>query len=66
MSRLSVGYRKYFPAPRIYRASARKYLKIPSTLAAKTATIENRAVGRGVWVDMEGRHLDLGYFSHLN
>jgi len=28
---LSVGYRKYFPTPRIYRASARKYLKIPST-----------------------------------
>ena len=34
MSRLSVGYRKYFPAPRIYRASARKYLKIPPTLVA--------------------------------
>lgn len=31
MGGLSVGYRKYFPTPRIYRASARKYLKIPST-----------------------------------
>lgn len=44
---LSVGYRKYFPTPRIYRASARKYLKIPST----TREVKGRRGGR----EMRGR-----------
>jgi len=62
---LSVGYRKYFPTPRIYRASARKYLKIPSTMRKIKRSRRER--------EREGSRRDGGTpggklqnFSHLN